>query len=228
MTPFRRRGSRYAHTPEPETPYQRAGQAWDERIGSARVQARNWRFMAFGCLALALGTSGALAWQANRGSVTPWVVQVDGLGRAQAVAPAAAGWKPTDPHVAWHLAQFISDVRSIPADPVVLRQNWLRAYGYVAGQGAITLDDYARSADPFGRAAREQVTVDVASVVRASPASFRIEWVERRYVGGAVAGSERWSAILTVELKPPRTPEGLRRNPLGVFVTTLSWSKELS
>ena len=36
---FRRPTVRYGGTPEPETPYQRAGQAWDERIGSARVQA---------------------------------------------------------------------------------------------------------------------------------------------------------------------------------------------
>ena len=50
---FKRAVQRYGRTPEPETPYQRAGQLWDERIGSARVQARNWRLMAFGCLALA-------------------------------------------------------------------------------------------------------------------------------------------------------------------------------
>ena len=49
---FRRPSVRYGRTPEPETPYQRATQAWDERIGSARVQARNWRLMALGELAL--------------------------------------------------------------------------------------------------------------------------------------------------------------------------------
>jgi type IV secretion system protein TrbF len=37
---FRRPNIRYGKTPEPETPYQRAGQVWDERIGSARVQAK--------------------------------------------------------------------------------------------------------------------------------------------------------------------------------------------
>jgi len=31
---------------------QKAAQVWDERIGSARVQAKNWRLMAFGCLML--------------------------------------------------------------------------------------------------------------------------------------------------------------------------------
>jgi type IV secretory pathway TrbF-like protein len=43
--------------PEPETPYQRAAQVWDDRIGSARVQAKNWRLMAFGSLALSAALS---------------------------------------------------------------------------------------------------------------------------------------------------------------------------
>ena len=55
---FRRPSVRYGTTPEPVTPYQKAAQVWDERIGSARVQARNWRLMARGCLALAAGLSG--------------------------------------------------------------------------------------------------------------------------------------------------------------------------
>lgn len=36
---FRRSSVRYGTTPEATTPYQRAAQAWDDRIGSARVQA---------------------------------------------------------------------------------------------------------------------------------------------------------------------------------------------
>ena len=40
---FRRASVRYGRTPEPETPYHKAAQIWDERIGAARIQARNWR-----------------------------------------------------------------------------------------------------------------------------------------------------------------------------------------
>ena len=87
LTMFRRSTVRYGTTPEPETPYQRAGQVWDERIGSARVQARNWRLAFFGALALSGGLAAGLVWQSARGTVTPWVVQVDKLGQAQAVAP---------------------------------------------------------------------------------------------------------------------------------------------
>src|SRR5260364_229926 len=49
---FKRPSVHYGSTPQPVTPYQRAAQVWDERIGSARVQAKNWRLMAFGCLGL--------------------------------------------------------------------------------------------------------------------------------------------------------------------------------
>ncbi|MFC3070463.1 conjugal transfer protein TrbF [Phenylobacterium soli] len=227
MNVFTRPGARYGATPALDTPYQRAAQAWDERIGSARVQARNWRLMAFGSFALSAGLAAALVWQTARGSVTPWVVQVDRLGQAQAVAPAMTGYKPTDPQIAWHLARFIEDVRAIPADPVVVRQNWLRAYDYTTDRGATALNDYARVNDPFSQVGKAQVAIDVSSVIRASPDSFRIAWVERRYVDGALASTEHWSAILTIVLQPPRDAEALRKNPLGVFVHALNWSREV-
>src|SRR5579871_5752780 len=74
---FRRSTVRYGKTPEPETPYQRAGQVWDERIGSARVQAKNWRLAFFGALTLSGALAAGLVWQSARGTITPWVVQVD-------------------------------------------------------------------------------------------------------------------------------------------------------
>ena len=43
---FKRSTLRYGDTPEPVTPYQKAAQVWDERIGSARIQAHNWRLAA--------------------------------------------------------------------------------------------------------------------------------------------------------------------------------------
>ena len=111
MALFRRPTVRYGRTPEPETPYQRAAQVWDDRIGSARVQAKNWRLMAFGSLALSMGLAGGLVWQSTHGTIVPWVVQVDKLGQAQAVAPAAADYTPSDPQIAWYLAHFVQMVR---------------------------------------------------------------------------------------------------------------------
>ena len=224
---FRRPSVRYGKTPEPETPYQRAGQVWDERIGSARVQAKNWRLAFFGTLVLSGGLAAGLVWHSARGTITPWVVQVDKLGQAQAVAPALADYRPTDPQIAWHLSRFIDEVRGIPADPIVLRQNWLEAYNYVTDKGALALNDYARASDPFSKVGKIQVSVEVSSVIRASDDSFRVSWTERRYVDEALAATERWSAILTIVLETPTDADRLKKNPLGVYIHALNWSKEL-
>ncbi|MBB3880232.1 MULTISPECIES: conjugal transfer protein TrbF [Sphingomonas] len=228
MSLFKRPAAHYGKSPEPQTPYQRAAQVWDERIGSARVQARNWRIMAFGSLFLSAGFAVALVWQSARGTVVPWVVQVDRLGQAQSVAPATADYRPTDPQIAWHLARFIEQVRSIPADPIIVRQNWLRAYEWTTDRGAASLNDYARANDPFTKVGRQQIAVEVSSVLRASPDSFRVAWTEKRYENGQLAGSERWTAILTIVIQTPRDAERLRANPLGIYVNAISWSREMA
>lgn len=228
MSPFKRPEVGYGRTPEPDTPYRRARQAWDDRVGQVAVTGRRvW--------ALALVEAGvitvlacALVWQGARGTVTPWVVEVDKLGEARSVSPAVADYKPTDPQIAYHLARFIEDVRAIPADPIVLRQSWLRAYDFVSEKGALALNDEARRNDPFATVGKAQVSVEVSSVIRASPTSFRVAWIERRYQDGALASTERWSAILTLVVRPARNAEHLKKNPLGVFVHAIDWSKELA
>tara|TARA_R110002072_G_scaffold19100_29_gene71195 strand:- start:4883 stop:5569 length:687 start_codon:yes stop_codon:yes gene_type:complete len=223
---FKRPSVRYAKTPEPTTPYQKAAQAWDERMGSASVQAKNWRLMAVGCLATTAVFGLALVWQSTQGTIVPYVVEVDRLGAAQAVTPATANYRPTDPQIAFHLARFIENVRQRPADPIVLRENWLRAYDFTTDRGAVALNDFARVDDPFERVGEVQVTAEISSVIRASDSSFRVAWSERRYVNGQLARTERWTGILTVVIQQPRDAEKLRKNPLGVFVHAINWSRE--
>ena len=79
------------------------------------------------------------------------------------------------------------EILGVSADPVVVRENWLRAYDYATDAGAQTLSDHARRNDPFAEIGRVQVGVEISSVIRASPDSFRVAWTERRYVDGALA-----------------------------------------
>ena len=224
---FKRPQVRYADTPQPATPYQAAEQVWDERIGSARTQAKNWRLMAFGCLVLALLMAAGLVWRSAQSIVTPYVVEVEHGGQVRAVGEAATPYRPNDAQIAHHLARFVTLVRSLSIDPIVVRQNWLDAYDYTTDRGAAVLNDYARANDPFTRIGRETVTVQINSVVRVSDTSFQIRWAEQRYVNGAAAGTERWTAVVSIVLQTPRSEERLRRNPLGIYVNGLSWSQEL-
>ena len=224
---FKRPSVHYGHTPAPVTPYQKAAQAWDDRIGSARVQAKSWRLMAFGSLILSTGLASGLVWQSTQGSITPWVIEVDRLGHAEAVSPANPFYQPTDPQIAFHLARFIENVRGLSADAIVLRQDWLRAYNFTTDRGAAVLNDHARVNDPFAKLGKVQIAVEISSVIRASPESFRVAWIERRYDNGQLAATERWTAILTIVIETPRDADRLRKNPLGVYVNAINWSKEL-
>jgi len=213
---FKRTLQRYGQTDGPVTPYHRAAQLWDERLGSARVQAKNWRLMAFGSLTLSIGLAGGLIWQSAQSRITPYVVEVDKLGEVRAVGPAIQPYQPADAQMAWYLARFVTDVRSLSIDPVLLRQNWFEAY------------DYARANDPFKGVGEKTISVQVTSVVRASADSFQVKWTEQTYQQGNLAKTEHWTAILSVVLQQPRTADVLHKNPLGVYVNGLSWSRELN
>ncbi len=224
---FKRSTTTYGQTPQPETPYQKAAQVWDTRMGDALVRARNWRLMAFGCLVLSLGLSGGVIWQAGKSHITPYVVEVDRLGDVRAVGPAIEIYKPSDAQIAYHLARFIENVRSLSLDPIIVRQSWLHAYDYATTQAANTLNDYARDNDPFANVGKRTITVEVTSVVRSSSDSFEIRWREQSYENGSLASTERYTAVASLAIQQPRDAETLRKNPLGIYVHGLNWSKDL-
>lgn len=224
---FKRPLQRYGQTPEPVTPYQKAAQLWDDRIGSARVQAKNWRLASFGSLALNLILAGGMVWLASQSRVTPYVVEVDKLGQVKAVGPAMDSYQPSDAQIAWHLARFIVNVRGLSTDPVLVRRNWLEAYDCITDKAVTFLNDHARANDPFAAVGIRSVTAQITSVVRASDTSFQVKWTEQIFEHGALIRTERWTAILSLTIRVPRTAEAAMKNPLGLFITAIAWTKEL-
>jgi type IV secretion system protein VirB5 len=224
---FRRAVQRYGSSGEPETAYSRAGQVWDDRLGSARAQAYNWRRFALGNLLLSAGLASALFWQSLQNRVVPYIVEIDRLGEAQAVRQADAVYQPTDPQIAWHLARFIENVRSVSLDPVLMRRNWLGAYDFATRRGAAFLDDYARHNPPFAHIGEKTSLVQVTSVVRASDRSFQLKWTETLYEQGVETNVSHWTAMATIVTRSPTTSDVLRKNPLGIYVDGLDWSREL-
>ncbi len=224
---FKRTIQRYGETPEPVTPYQKATQTWDERIGSARVQAKNWRLMAFGSLALSFGLAGGLLWQSVQSRVVPYVVEVDKLGGVRAVGPAIKPYNPSDAQIAYFLAHFITDIRSLSIDPIVVRKNWLNAYTMATDHASVFLNEFARTNDPFKAIGTRTVSVEVSSVVRVSDSSFQVKWTEQTYDHDALQKTEHWTAILSIVTKQPENADVLRQNPLGLYVNGINWSREL-
>ena len=227
MHPFKRSTLRYGRTPEPATPFRQPGQRRDRQLGEARRRARQWQFLALIAIAMAMALSGGLVFLAVFNGQAPFIVEVDEQGRARAIGPATGALTPTDAQIAYHLAAFIENVRGVAADPVVVRQNWLKAYDYASDRASVTLSDYARANDPFTKIGKSSIAVEVKSVVRASKDSFQLRWIERAYENGALASTRRFTGILSILLAPPKTAERIARNPLGIYVHDINWSEDL-
>ena len=142
--------------------YLKARMEWDDRYGSARTQALNWRYLAFllaGLLVLAfLGLIylGTLPKQAIH------IVETDKLGQAVyrgLVGVDADHYQIPDASKQYHLRRFIDNVRSLPADTVVVKQQWEDAYALLSPAAANVLSDYARKDPPTERMQNQRVTL---------------------------------------------------------------------
>lgn len=227
MHPFFKPKRALAGAPE-ATPYQRAGQVWDDRMGLSLAHARNWRRIAFANLLLAAGLGAGWWTQARQAVVRPYVVEVSDWGETQRITALDGRYRPTEAQTAHALAEWIRDVRGKSTDAVVIRQNWLQAYDLVAPKAAAFLNAEAQANDPFAEVGREAVNVEVLNVVRRTARTYDLQWRETRFVNGQEAGRQRWRALITLRIQPPRTEQELMKNPLGIRIEDIAWTPDAS
>jgi len=159
-----------------ETPYLSARREWNERYGDYIARARSWRWAAFGAIAVALALAIGVVWQGAQSKVVPYVVEVDKLGDAVAVARADRA-APVDVRVIKaQLAAWIVDVRSVSSDPLAQKAALSRSYAMTAATATLFLNDYYRQHSPFSQ--NRTVAVSVDAVLPISNQTYQIQWSE--------------------------------------------------
>lgn len=206
-----------------DTIYKRASQEWDMRIGDAAIQAKNWRIATFATLLLvAFPSVCGMIYLGSLPKMVPHIVEVAQDGGASYRGVVGQQWeryKPSDPSIKYHLNRFIQDTRMISSDAGVIKANWLDAFKLVSPRGANTLSAYVKMNDPFIRAAKERVSVDILSMVRITEDSWQVDWKESQWgVMGEPLGKIFWRGVFKVVLKQPETEKDLATNPIGLFV----------
>lgn len=210
--------------------YERAKREWDNRIGSARVQAFHWRLIALLALAGMIALGVTLGYVAVHQEVKTFVIETDQLGQPARVSLLDDRYRPDKAQSGYFVAELVRLVRARPLDPVVLRQNWKRAYAFLAGTAVKTMNEYARTDPPLRKVDGRGLTrtVSVTNVLQQSEDAFQVRWQETDYVGGVPQRPQRHSGLFKIEVKPPRNEADVFRNPLGIYVISFSWSKEFT
>ncbi len=222
----------YKPATAPETAFSRARQIVDDREGSHILRANHWRLAAFGSLCTSLVLSVGLIVQSTKARIEPYVVEVMNGEQVRVIKGAAqSDYRPKPAFVEKALKEWLVSVRSISSDPIVVRNNWLKAYKFVTPKGKVQLDAFAQSEDPFslvGVMTRSVQEIHVSHIPHSQ--SYRVEWLEQTWTVSGVPQGEPQSYLgtHTLETLKPKTAQALEDNPLGVYVDGFEWTLMLN
>lgn len=216
-----------------ESPYFRARQEWDNRLGSEVVRGKNWRVAFFLACALSLVLAGTNVYQVLSIKVHPVVITVSSetgqpnvLGKIQDVK-----YIPKEQEIKFFIGQFIQNIRAVPSDPVVIKKNWFNAYSFLKTKASNYLNQLTqKEADgPLSKIGIETVTIKPISVLRVNGSnSYQARWREFRFdQGGTLKEEYNMTGVFTIKFETPENMEILSMNPLGIFIEDFQWNKEL-
>lgn len=222
--PFKREARTYKGE-ELLTPYQRAQQEWDMRIGTSRVQARNWRVLAILSLLitilLAIVLSVTLATRKDR----IYIAEVTKDGKVVNVSPLLVRYQPTEAQKEYFIARFIELVRTIPLDPVLAKKNWITAYDFLNNRAAERLNYYFKQSNPTALLGKKTISTQLSDINPISPTTIHINWIETTVnSSGQEESKKEYSGVFTIAIKQPTSHEIMLRNPLGIYIVDFNIS----
>jgi type IV secretory pathway TrbF-like protein len=216
-------------------PYVEARREWDERYADLVLGKRNWQIAGGGLLVLSLILASGLVWLISRSRYIPYVVEVDKLGYAltlpQPLSPASVP-DVTARMQRYEIAAFIHNARSVTTDAQVEHQMLNSLLAHVRGAADRFLDAYYHSDsfthNPFKLAEKETVSIQIDSILQLSPNSYQVRWTEQRrdLNGVAVGAPTHWEAVLQTQIVPANSDDAIISNPLGFYVTQISWTEQ--
>jgi type IV secretion system protein VirB5 len=219
-------------SPPGQTLFLEGRRVWNERYGEYLGAANAWRKLALVCAATTTLSVGGNIYQSSQSHLIPYVIEIGQLGM-----PVNAGFpseaSKADPRIMKALiGSFISDLRSVIADASAEKIGITRAFHFLReGDPAhATIVEFLTNdeTNPFKRAEVTTVTVQVNSALPITEKTWQLEWLEiERNRQGLETGKSQMKAMLTVAMAETTDESVLAHNPIGLFITDVSWNRVL-
>jgi type IV secretory pathway TrbF-like protein len=216
------------------SPFQRARQEWDDRIGAPVVRAKNWRLAFFASSATTLLLSGALIYTVFFRPLELWAVPTNEHGVITGTVQrfAAQRYEPTRDQVAADLAQWIEWVRTRPADGVKLRADIEKSYSFMDDTAKRKLNEYNKRFDPFAayntpdKLAKKTVTMTFPKVLPMEGNSYHATWTETVWEYGQPRPPYTMTATFTATAKGQTNEALINLNPAGTTIHDFDWRSD--
>lgn len=216
--------------------YLAARREWLERYGDYIAQAKNWRMIAFGSIAIAGLFGAGMVYEADRVHVVPYVVEVNKLGESVHLAQAVNAGTYQQPIVRHVLTHWLRLVRERLPAVAPEKQVYQSAYNYIASSAKDALSSYFNRHNPYADYVNKKGgrTVTITSALPLGKltnkgGTFQIQWTETQYgKGGNIRGVTHWQGTFTYAVTAPsQNTETLNGNPFGIYVTNFNWNQTL-
>ncbi len=213
-----------------DAPWVRAGAAHNDTFLRLTAQVANWRMFSFFCLGITTLAVGGLVYVGSQSKFVPMIVEVDKLGRTLAVRALSGEDAVKDPKRLIYREMFdlIEHLRTVSTDVQANKVNLTKGFSRLTGAATVYVRTELRKAPPNEVSQTKTVQVQVKTVLPISANTNQIEWEEHSFnLQGEEIGVEKWKATVVYKLAPPELEEGIRINPIGFFVSEISWMKVL-
>lgn len=217
-------------------PYLNARRSWNSHVGSLIASRTLWQAMALISLLIAFAAVGGVVYIGSQSKFVPYVVEVNKLGEAMAVAPAKQADKVDQRVVRASVAEFIVNARTVTPDIAMQRRSIFKLYAYMPTGSAATRKMTAflngsPETNPFKRAEKQTVNVEIVTAIPQTASTWQVDWIEtqRTRKGEPMGKPYRMRALLSVNsqpMPPDTTEDQIRLNPLGVYISDFSWTKQ--
>jgi type IV secretion system protein VirB5 len=214
---------------EPLSPYHAARWARDRHVEELDNKIRYLRALVFILVAVcAIAVHGAVT-LARQSRIVPYIVEVDRLGQPLAYGRVENMPAPDERLIRGELARFVDAMRTVHTDPVAQNKLIDRGYAFTRAAARTYVDAYfgAASNNPhlLSRELIRLVSVRSVRRVAGSTSTWEVQWEEYEVpIRGGQATVRPWQGTLRTAVIPPADEQELFVNPLGVYVTDLSWT----
>ena len=213
-------------------PYLDARREWNAQFGRQVAERNSWRMVALFALLLALLSLGGLLTLGASTKVVPYVAVIDDLGNPIAQG-SATSTGVADPRVIRAvIGDFFNNFRSVTTDGYAQKERIRRVYALlsIADPSYRVMNEHFQNEewDPFVRAKEKTVSIELSSILELSSNTYQVEWSEiERNRTGEVLNRHEYQAALTIKQADELSGTALLKNPLGLYVTHISWTKRI-
>lgn len=216
---------------DPNSPAARAARKWDEREGEIIEQNYNLRKLLIGLIVVIVALTIGLVYKSISDYSTVYVVETDiktGEIRNVGTVNKMDNYKPSDQMYSYFIKQFVKDIRSVPLDEVVFKNQLREAFGFVTKDGANILQGKMQNDGTISKIGSTTVQVEFTNILPMEGGkSYQVRWTEVEYTAGS--GKKvvtPYTGVFTVEIIKSNDKEQLDINPLGMYISDMRWDKD--